>query len=251
MPVIMVLAVISIIYGALMAMIQADIKNLVAYSSVSHLGFVMIGLFAMNVQGIEGGLLHMINHGLSTGALFLLVGMIYERRHTRLISDYGGLHSVVPIFTFFFLVTTMSSIGLPGLNGFVGEFLCLVGAFQTNRLAAVLAATGVILAACYMLWMVKRVFYGKVVHEENRNIKDLNARELAIMVPIVVLYVVIGLYPKPLLSRMEPSVKHLLTQMRGAQQRIVVESQAPAAESRADLRAEAKDPSTAAEERTR
>ena len=223
MPLVMTLAVIGIIYGALMAMIQADVKNLVAYSSVSHLGFVMLGLFAMNVQGIEGGLLQMVNHGLSTGALFLLIGMMYERRHTRLIADYGGLHSVVPLFTFFFLVTTMSSIGLPGLNGFVGEFLSLLGAFQTNRLAAVLGATGVILAAVYMLWMVKRVFYGKVVHEENRSIKDLNARELAILVPIVVLYFVIGLYPKPLLSRMEPSVNHLLAKIRGTEERVLVE----------------------------
>jgi NADH-quinone oxidoreductase subunit M len=241
MPLIMALAVIGIIYGALMAMIQADVKNLVAYSSVSHLGFVMIGLFAMNVQGIEGGLLQMINHGLSTGALFLLVGMIYERRHTRLISDYGGLHSVMPVFTFFFLITTMSSIGLPGLNGFVGEFLCLVGAFQTNRLAAVLAATGVILAAVYMLWMVKRVFYGKVVHEENRHLKDMNAREVAIMVPIVVLYIVIGLYPKPILSRMEPSVANLLSRMRGLEQRVVVENLPGPAEALSKIGAEAEE----------
>ena len=223
MPLIMALAVIGIIYGALMAMIQPNMKNLVAYSSVSHLGFVMIGLFAMNVQGIEGGILQMINHGLSTGALFLLIGMLYERRHTMLIDDFGGLHAVMPLFTFFFLITTMSSIGLPGLNGFVGEFLCLVGAFQTNRLVAVLATTGVILAAVYMLWMVKRVFYGQVVHEENRNLKDLNGRELAIMIPIVVLYLVIGLYPKPLLSRMEPSVNHLLAQIRSAERHMVVE----------------------------
>ena len=206
-----------------MAMIQPNMKNLVAYSSVSHLGFVMIGLFAMNVQGIEGGILQMINHGLSTGALFLLLGMLYERRHTMLIDDFGGLHAVMPLFTFFFLITTMSSIGLPGLNGFVGEFLCLVGAFQTNRLVAVLATTGVILAAVYMLWMVKRVFYGQVVHEENRKLKDLNGRELAIMIPIVVLYLVIGLYPKPLLSRMEPSVRHLLAQMQTAERHMVVE----------------------------
>ncbi|MFQ5892749.1 MAG: NADH-quinone oxidoreductase subunit M [Nitrospinota bacterium] len=223
MPIIMVLAVIGIIYGALMAMIQPNMKNLVAYSSVSHLGFVMLGLFAMNVQGIEGGILQMINHGLSTGALFLLVGMIYERRHTMLIADYGGLHSVVPLFTFFFLVTTMSSIGLPGLNGFVGEFLCLVGTFQTNRLAAVFGTIGVILAAVYMLWMVRRVFYGQVVHEENRHLKDLNARELGIIIPIVVLYVVIGLFPTPFLSRMEPSVSHLLAQMRSHQHEIVAE----------------------------
>jgi NADH-quinone oxidoreductase subunit M len=189
--------------------------------------------------------MQMVNHGLSTGALFLLVGMMYERRHTRLIADYGGLHSVVPVFTFFFLMTTMSSIGLPGLNGFVGEFLSLIGAFQTNWPAAVLAATGVILSAVYMLWMVKRVFYGKVVHEENRNIKDMNARELAIMVPIVVLYIVIGLYPKPLLSRMEPSVTHLLDQMRNAERRMIAKTPSPRGEVLSTLSAEAEAPDAA------
>jgi NADH-quinone oxidoreductase subunit M len=147
----------------------------------------------------------------------------------------------MPVFTFFFLITTMSSIGLPGLNGFVGEFLCLVGAFQTNRLAAVLAATGVILAAVYMLWMVKRVFYGKVVHEENRHLKDMNAREVAIMVPIVVLYIVIGLYPKPILSRMEPSVANLLSRMRGLEQRVVVENLPGPAEALSKIGAEAEE----------
>ncbi|MEE9305397.1 MAG: NADH-quinone oxidoreductase subunit M [bacterium] len=230
MPIIMALAVISIIYGAFMAMIQSNMKNLIAYSSVSHLGLVMLGLFAMNVQGIEGGILQMINHGLSTGALFLLAGMIYERRHTMMIADFGGLHAVVPLFTFFFLVTTMSSIGLPGLNGFVGEFLSLVGAFQTNRLAAVLGTTGVVLAAVYMLWMVKRVFFGQVLDEENRRMQDMKPRELAIMVPIVVLYLVIGLFPTPFLSRMEPSVRHLVAQLQGARRQMTAEQHTRTAE---------------------
>jgi NADH-quinone oxidoreductase subunit M len=166
----------------------------------------------------------MINHGLSTGALVLRVGMIYERRHTMMISDFGGLHSVMPKFTFFFLVTTMSSIGLPGLNGFVGEFLSLIGAFQANRLAAVLATTGVILAAVYMLWMVRRVFFGQVVVEENRRLVDMTPREIAIMVPIVILYLVIGLFPTPFLSRMEPSVRHLVAQVRSHERPMVAGS---------------------------
>ena len=172
-PFFIALAVTGIIYGALVAMMQRDIKKLIAYSSVSHLGFVMLGLFTLNLQGLQGSLFQMISHGLSTGALFLIVGMIYERRHTRMIADFGGLWRPLPVFSAFFLVVTLSSIGLPGLNGFVGEFLSLVGAFQTNRLAAVLGTTGVVLAAVYMLWMVKRVFFGQVVNEENRRMQDM------------------------------------------------------------------------------
>ncbi len=211
-PLFMVLAVVGIIYGALVAMAQDDVKKLVAYSSVSHLGFVMLGLFALNGRGISGGILQMVGHGLSTGALFLLVGMIYERRHTRMISDYGGIARVMPQFTFVFLVTTLASIGLPGLSGFVGEFLILLGAFQVSKLAAALAATGVVLGAVYMLWLVQRVFFGPIRHEENRTLRDLVPREWILLLPLLLLMLWIGLYPKPFLSRMEASVSHLLVQ---------------------------------------
>ncbi len=168
------LAIIGIIYGALVAMVQPDVKKLVAYSSVSHLGFVVLGIFSRQTAGIEGSVLQMVNHGLSTGGLFLLVGMLYERRHTRLISEYGGLWRQMPIFAVFFLVVMFSSIGLPGLNGFVGEFLILLGTFEYNRCFAVLAASGIILGAVYMLWMYQRVMYGEITHEENRHLSDLS-----------------------------------------------------------------------------
>ncbi len=209
-PYMMWLAIIGIIYGALVAMVQDDVKKLVAYSSVSHLGYVVLGIFALNENGVSGGLLQMVSHGLSTGALFLLVGMIYERRHTRLIEEFGGLAKVMPLFTFFFLFTTLSSIGLPGLNGFVGEFLILLGAFQVSKLYAALAATGVILGAVYMLWMVQRVFFGPVKHEENRSLRDLVPREVILLLPLAIMMLWIGLYPKPFLSRMEASVKALV-----------------------------------------
>ncbi len=212
-PVISVLAIIGIIYGALVAMVQKDVKKLVAYSSVSHLGFVMLGMFALNIQGIEGGIIQMINHGLSTGALFLIVGIIYERTHTRLIENFGGLSRVVPLFAAFFMVVTLSSIGLPGLNGFVGEFLILLGAFKVNKTFAVLAATGVILAAVYMLWMFQRVMFGKVTREANRKIADMNLREIAYMLPIILFIVWIGVYPQPFLRKMDASVKHLIHQV--------------------------------------
>ncbi|MBD3169626.1 MAG: NADH-quinone oxidoreductase subunit M [candidate division Zixibacteria bacterium] len=210
MPAISILAIIGIIYGAMVAMVQKDVKSLVAYSSVSHLGFVMLGIFALNVQGLEGGILQMINHGISTGALFLLVGMLYERRHTRLIADFGGLSKVVPVFAVAFMIITLSSIGLPGTNGFVGEFLILLGTFKTNATYAVLAATGVILAAIYMLWMFQRVMFGEVTKEENKKLTDLNLREKLILLPLILLVFYIGFYPKPLLVRMEASVEHLL-----------------------------------------
>jgi len=209
-PAIFVLAIIGILYGAWVSMVQPDLKKLIAYSSVSHLGFVMLGLFALNAQGIEGGILQMVNHGLSTGALFLLVGMIYERRHSRLIADFGGLWAVVPLFSAVFLFVTLSSIGLPGLNGFVGEFLILVGTFQVHRLSAVLATAGIIYAAVYMLWMYQRVAFGPVTHEENRRLPDLDARELATLVPILVLIVWIGVYPKPFTAMTETSVAELI-----------------------------------------
>jgi NADH-quinone oxidoreductase subunit M len=207
------LAVIGIIYGALMALVQVDIKKLVAYSSVSHLGFVMLGIFAFNQQGLDGAVLQMVNHGLSTGALFLLVGMLYDRRHTRLIADFGGLASKMPIFAAFFLVVVLSSLGLPGLNGFVGEFLVLLGAFQSMLFYAVVAAVGVILAAVYLLWMYQRTMFGEITHTENRTLSDLSPRELVVVLPLVLVMLWIGLYPRPFLHRMEASTKAIVEQV--------------------------------------
>jgi NADH-quinone oxidoreductase subunit M len=206
-PFIMALSVIGIIYGALVAMMQPDLKKLVAYSSVSHLGFVMLGIFALNLQGIQGAIYQMLNHGLSTGALFLLVGMIYDRRHTRMISDFGGLWKQMPLFSACFLVITLSSIGLPGLNGFVGEFLILLGAFRVAPLWTAAAATGVILSAIYMLWMFRRVSLGPLNNPENQRLMDVGAREIAILIPILALVILMGVYPKPFLERMKPSVE--------------------------------------------
>jgi NADH-quinone oxidoreductase subunit M len=198
-------------------MVQRDIKSLVAFSSVSHMGFVMLGLFAFNVQGLEGGVLQMLNHGVSTGALFLIVGMIYERRHSRMIEDFGGIAKVMPVFATFFMIFTLSSIGLPLTNGFVGEFLILLGAFKANTVYGVLAATGVVLAACYMLWMYQRVIYGKITKPENEKLTDLTAREKLVLIPLVVLVFWIGIYPSPFLSRVEPAAKQILTQVGRAQ----------------------------------
>jgi NADH-quinone oxidoreductase subunit M len=217
-PVVAWLSVIGIIYGALVAMVQEDMKKLVAYSSVSHLGFVMLGIFAFNTQGMQGGVLQMINHGLSTGALFLLVGMIYDRRHTRLIADFGGLTGPMPVFAVFFMIMTLSSIGLPGMNGFVGEFLILLGTFMSNKLYAALAATGVILSACYMLWMFQRVMFNECSNPENQKLTDISAREIATLVPITILVFWIGIYPKPFLSKIEASVEHLLNQVEEKRQ---------------------------------
>jgi len=207
------LAIIGILYGALVSMVQPDLKKLVAYSSVSHLGFVMLGIFALTSQAVAGAILQMVNHGLSTGALFLLVGMLYERRHTRMIQDFGGLARIIPVFTAAFLIVTLSSIGLPGLNGFVGEFLILVGTFRVNVLYAVLATTGIILAAVYMLWMFQRVMFGPVTVEANRRLTDLTPREVAVLVPVLVLIVWIGIYPQPFLRTTEASVMQLLAQV--------------------------------------
>jgi NADH-quinone oxidoreductase subunit M len=209
-PFIAVIAIIGIIYGALVAMMQPDVKKLVAYSSVSHLGAVMLGLFSFNVQGIEGGLYQMLSHGLSTGGLFIMIGMIYERRHTRMIADFGGLAKTVPVFAAFFMVVTLSSIGLPGLNGFIGEFLIFLGAFKANPTWAVFAASSVILSAAYMLWMYQRVMYGPITHEENKKIKDMNVREISLMVPIVILFFVMGIFPNYFLSKMHVSVNSFL-----------------------------------------
>jgi NADH-quinone oxidoreductase subunit M len=209
-PVMLALAVIGIVYGALVAMVQDDVKKLVAYSSVAHLGFVMLGIFALNVHGLDGGVLQMVNHGLSTGALFILVGMIYERRHTRRIVDFGGVAKPMPVFAACFGIVTMSSIGLPLLNGFVGEFLILLGAFLVYPLVATVATSGVVLAAVYMLWMYRRVFFGPVEVAENRGLIDLGLREKLVMVALIVPIVWIGVYPNPLLRRIEPSVIELL-----------------------------------------
>jgi NADH-quinone oxidoreductase subunit M len=213
-PLMIALAVIGIVYGAWVSTVQPDMKKLVAYSSVSHLGFVMLGIFTLTPQGLVGGVLQMVNHGLSTGALFLLVGMIYERRHTRLIADFGGLWSVVPAFSALFLVVVLSSLGLPGLNGFVGEFLVLVGAFQTNPWLAALATSGIIFAAVYLLWLYQRVIFGAVTHEANRDLRDLSPREWALLVPIVVLIVWIGVYPTAFTGKTEATIEALIAAVR-------------------------------------
>jgi NADH-quinone oxidoreductase subunit M len=215
-PIIVVLAVIGIIYGSLVAMMQSDIKKLVAYSSVSHLGFVMLGLFAFNIQGIQGSVYQMLNHGLSTGALFLLVGMIYDRRHTRLISEFGGLWKQLPIFSAMLMVITLSSIGLPGLNGFIGEFLILLGSFSARPLWTAAATTGVILGAIYMLWMYRRVIFGPLINAANEKLSDLNPREVGLLVPIVFFVVLMGIYPTPFLHRMAPAVELTLKRIQSA-----------------------------------
>jgi len=210
LPLLMGLAVIGIIYGAMVAMVQPDLKKLVAYSSVSHLGFVMLGLFCFNTQGLQGSVYQMLNHGVSTGALFLMVGMLYERRHTRAIADFGGIARSMPIYATIFIIVTLSSIGLPGSNGFVGEFLILLGTFKEYRLHAVLGATGVVLGAVYMLWAAQRVLFGKLDKEENRSLPDLSRRELAVLLPLVALIVVMGVWPRPLLDRMSGAVGDLI-----------------------------------------
>jgi NADH-quinone oxidoreductase subunit M len=213
MPWIAVLSVIAIIYGALVAMVQKDVKSLVAFSSVSHMGFVMLGLFAFNMQGMQGAIMQMINHGVSTGALFLLVGMIYDRRHTRMIDQFGGIANVMPIYATFFLIVTFSSIGLPLTNGFIGEFLILLGAFKTNIWYGALAATGVILSAAYMLWMFQRVIFGKVTNPENAKLLDINWREKIILLPLIALIFWIGIYPKPFFDRIEPAAQRALIEV--------------------------------------
>ena len=206
-PVLSIIAIIGIIYGALVAMVQPDVKKLVAYSSVSHMGLVVLGIFAFTAQGLQGSTLQMLNHGLSTGALFLLVGMIYDRRHTRMISEFGGLAHVSPVLAAAFLVVSLSSIGLPGLNGFVGEVLVLAGTFVRNKAYAAFAASGMILGAVYMLWMYQRVFLGKITNPANAEMKDIGAREKLILLPVVLVMLWIGVYSEPFLRRMEPSLR--------------------------------------------
>lgn len=211
-PVMLTLGVIGIVYGAIAATMQKDLKRMVAYSSVAHMGFILLGIFSLTTQGIEGGLLVMVNHGITTGALFLLVGMIYERRHTRRISELSGLQRSAPVLAAVFTLVMMGSIGLPGLNGFPGEFLTLIGAFQGARWWAVVAVTGVILAALYMLWAYQRVFHGPATGD-NARMRDLRPAEFAVLVPLLALIVFLGLYPTPLLERMEPSVKAVISQV--------------------------------------
>jgi NADH-quinone oxidoreductase subunit M len=204
------LAVIGVIYGALVALVQPDIKKLVAYSSVSHLGFVMLGIWGGTLQSVQGALMVMISHGFSTGALFLLIGMLYERRHTRLIEDYGGIARVVPVFSLILTVVALSSIGLPGLNGFVGEFLVLLGSFTAFPWATGIATTGVIFAAAYLLWALQRMIFNRLDDRENEHLIDLTPRELAVMLPLVAGIVWLGLYPAPVLRRMEPAARRYL-----------------------------------------
>jgi len=206
-PYLSVLAIIGILYGALVALVQKDVKSLVAYSSVAHLGFVVLGIFALNPQGIAGATLQMVNHGLSTGALFLLVGMLYNRRHTRLLADFGGLWKSIPVFGFLFLIVALSSAGLPGLNGFVGEFNILLGAFQANVAFAVFGTLGIILAAWYLLHAVRQMLQGPVTRPENATLRDLNWREVLTIAPLVVLFFVIGLFPNLFLDKINPSAQ--------------------------------------------
>ena len=211
-PVIIIFAVIGIIYGALVAMVQPDVKRLVAYSSVSHMGFVVLGLFSFTELGMQGALYQMLNHGVSTGALFLFVGFIYERRHTRMISEFGGLVKPMPWFSTLFVIASLSSIGLPFLNGFVGEFLILIGTWTSQAVSrtwivTMLAATGVIWAAVYMLWMLQRVVFGPVTNPENEGLTDLNRREIGLLLPLLFLMLFMGVYPRVFLDRSRASVE--------------------------------------------
>ena len=213
--IVVTLAVIGIVYGALVAMVQPDVKKLVAYSSVSHLGFAMLGIWASTVQSIQGALMVMIGHGLSTGALFFLVGMLYERRHTREIDAYGGIARVIPLFGLILTFVALASIGLPGLNGFIGEFLVLIGSFHRHPWATGIATTGVIFAAAYLLWALQRIIFNQLDQPENEKLLDLTPRELVVLIPLLAGILWMGLYPKPVLSRMEPAAKHYLQQTRG------------------------------------
>lgn len=215
-PLISLLAVVGIVYGALVAMVQTDIKKLVAYSSVSHLGFVVLGIFALNEQGLQGAMYQMLNHGISTGALFLLVGMIYDRRHTRLIDEFGGLAAPLPVFSTIFMIVTFSSIGLPMLNGFVGEFLILLGAFDANVTFAVIATSGVILSAVYMLWVYQRVIFGEVTNPKNKTLTDLDFREKLVLIPLVVLIFWMGIYSESFLRKMDGSVNQVLQHFKSS-----------------------------------
>ena len=224
-PAISVLAVIGIIYGALVAMVQKDMKKLVAYSSVAHLGFVVLGIFAMTYESMQGAVIQMVNHGLSTGALFLLVGVIYERTHTRTIAEYGGIAKLVPIYSVALMIASLSSIGLPGLNGFVGEFLILLGSFKSPILNSwwytVFAASGVIFAAVYLLWMYQRVVFGEVKNPKLNSLKDMTAREIFVMIPIFIFIVWIGIYPSTFLKVSAKSVNKVIEQVYSPQNHLL------------------------------
>ena len=217
---VLALAVIGILYGALVAMVQPDFKKLVAYSSVSHLGFVMLGIFALTVNSVQGALLVMINHGISTGALFFLVGMVYERRHSRLIDAYGGIARVMPMFAAFLTLVALSSIGLPGTNGFIGEFLVLVGSFESQPLLATLSATGVIFAAAYLLWALQRILFNSLDKPENARLRDLNWREVTVMGTLTVMILWLGLYPAPVLRRTQGSVEQFVHQVENGMMQV-------------------------------
>ncbi|HXV71971.1 MAG TPA: NADH-quinone oxidoreductase subunit M [Acidimicrobiia bacterium] len=216
-----ILAVIGIVYGAAVAIVQPDLKKLVAYSSVSHLGFIVLGTFALTSGGLQGAVIQNVNHGLTTGALFLLVGMIYERRHTKQISEFGGLQKVMPVFAGFFLFMIFASIGLPGLNGFVGEFLVLIGSFTTLPTLAIIAASGVILAAIYLLWAYERVFTGVPDKEENETLTDLSVREVSLLAPLATLVLLLGLYPNILLDKIAPSTEAILDRIEASTDYVV------------------------------
>ncbi len=217
-----ILALVGITYGALVAMVQPDVKRLVAYSSVAHMGFVVLGMFSFTEAGMQGALYQMLNHGISTGALFLLVGFIYERRHTRQIAEFGGLANVMPVYATIFVITAMSSIGLPFLNGFVGEFLIMLGMWTSSVVThpwvtTMIAGTGVILAAVYLLWMIQRVFFGRVTNEKNQSLLDLNWREIGLIAPLVFLMVFMGVYPSPFLNRSKDAVLTIQQRIVGAE----------------------------------
>lgn len=219
-PLMCLLGTIGVIYGAMASMVQTDIKKLVAYSSVSHLGFIVLGIFSFTEEAMSGAIIQMVNHGISTGALFLIIGMIYDRRHTREIKDFQGIAKVVPVFTLMFMITTFSSIGLPGLNGFVGEFLILLGSFSSDIVSpsyAVFSTTGVIIAAVYMLWMFRRVMFGELDKEDNKSLKDLNLREIGILLPLIALMFYIGFHATPVLKEISKSSDRVVEKVIAAQ----------------------------------
>jgi NADH-quinone oxidoreductase subunit M len=224
--VLMVLALIGIIYAAWVAAVQPDAKKLIAYTSVAHMGFVVLGIFALTVQGIQGAMIVMLSHGASTGALFLLIGMLYERRHSRLINDFGGLAAIMPMFCAVFVFTALASIGLPGTSGFVGEFLALLGTFQTHPWIAMFASTGVIFAAYYMLPMVQRIWFDKLDNPANQKLPDLGRREFIVLAPLVIMMLWLGVYPKPVMDTMQVTITELIGQVE-QKQRSAVQPQAP------------------------
>ncbi|NBW64477.1 NADH-quinone oxidoreductase subunit M [bacterium] len=213
---ILTLAVIGIVYGALVALVQPDFKKLVAYSSVSHLGFVMLGIFSVTPQSVQGALMVNLSHGVSTGALFLMIGMIYERRHTRLIADYGGIAKVMPVFATLLTVVCLSSIGVPGTNGFIGEFLVLIGSFRSQPMYSVIAATAVIFAAAYLLWALQRIIYNPLTKPENERLQDLNWREIGLLIPLIAAIVWMGVYPAPVLEKTSAAANRLVTHVQQA-----------------------------------